>query len=194
MQKNRYLRTLIVVAVAALSLACHHAGAPSPIQEGQGFRAVVRGDSATFTFPTQHRAVWEWDVPTGLTAGAAQYMWEAVWGASMNPYTHRQGFQVGLRIHRNPEPRTGTLQDLLGVSGRWALLPPSRGLDVAFELHREDALSATARNGYVVIVLRRSSLLLQLIASRPDSVVLSVDLAQAGVPEHEATVRIEYRK
>lgn len=147
-----------------------------------------------FLFPVPNRSRWDWNVLDDRGYGAEQYMWEAVWDHSaIRPYSLGQGFQIGVRIRAKADPRNGSLRDVLQESVGMALLEPPRGLDVAYTLEREGALSADEHEGSVRVVLRRSPTFTRLVSSYPDSIRLEARLPLIGVTLKK-TVLAEYRR
>lgn len=185
------VRSLFLIPMSLVSLGCgQRMIVNAPQAEDSG--AMVFADSAVFSFPTPQRARWEWNHLDHLQIGEEQYIWEAIWDYGLSPSSLGQGFEVGIRFTGNREPRSGSLHDVLRSSDGRALLVPPRGLDVAFALEPEGALSATEHNGLVRVVLRRSPTLSRLISSHPDSVRLSARLHMIGEPPSTRVVRVKY--
>ena len=187
------MRKFILLIATSFALACVKT-TPLAQPGNQVFVATVFTDSAVFVYPTPRRTSWEWNVLDDRGFGAEQYMWEAIWDVSREPpYSLGQGFEVGLRIERNAERRSGSFQDVLRASTGWALVPPPAHLDVAFALQPEDSLFIIEHRGSVRITLRRSPTFSRLLNSHPDSLRLEVRLPLIDF-QAKKVVRVQYRK
>jgi hypothetical protein len=186
------MRNFLLFVTASFALGCAKMASPSN-PENQGFAASVFADSAVFLYPTPTREVWKWNVLDERGFGAEQFMWEAVWDVSRDPpYSLGQGFEVGVYIEKNSEPRSGSIHDVFRASTGRALVPPPEGLDVAFALQPEDSLFITHDRGLVRISLRRSPTFSRLLMSHPDSVRLEVRLPVINFRDKKF-VRVQYR-
>ena len=187
-----HVRGFFLIRTTVSALGC--AKPARPVDIGiQGFRATVFADSAIFLYPTPTRSVWKWNVLDDRGFGAEQFMWQAIWDVSRNPpYSLGQGFGVGVVMEKKAEPRSGSIGDVLRASTGRALIPPPKGLDVAFAVYPEDSLFIAEHGGTVRVTLRRSPTLARLLKSRPDSVRLEVRLPLIEF-RAERVVGVQYR-
>jgi len=187
------VHNFLLLTATSFALACAKT-APLTRPGNEGFLATVFADSAVFLYPTPQRTEWEWNILDDRGFGAEQYMWEAIWDFTRDPpYSLGQGFEVGVRIDKNAERRTGSLRDVLRASKGWALVPPPAHLDVAFALQPEDSLFIIEQRGSVWITLRRSPTFSRLLNSHPDSLRLEVRLPIIGFGAKKV-VRVRYRR